>query len=188
MWNRYHQTTEFSQPWLLRFFDQIRFYPVSHQELLQIRRDFPNGRYPLKIEETTFSLNQYQTFVAENQPEISRFQQQREQAFAEELANWHATGQFNFEAQEEDIGQNEIDIPDGATALDSSISGNVWQVNVAVGDRVEEGQALIVLESMKMEIPLIATAGGIVQQLLVEAGQRISAGQILAVLTTAEEE
>ena len=38
MWNRYRQTAEFSQPWLLRFFDQIRFYEVSAEELQQIRR------------------------------------------------------------------------------------------------------------------------------------------------------
>jgi urea carboxylase len=54
MWNRYRQTAEFKQPWLLNFFDQIRFYEVSSEELKQIRRDFPQGRYPLKIEESQF--------------------------------------------------------------------------------------------------------------------------------------
>ena len=61
MWNRWRQTADFTdgKPWLLRFFDQIRFFPVSEEELLKIREDFPLGRYQLKIEETTFSLRDY---------------------------------------------------------------------------------------------------------------------------------
>ncbi|MEQ9508829.1 MAG: 5-oxoprolinase/urea amidolyase family protein, partial [Alloalcanivorax xenomutans] len=47
MWNRYRTTEAFTKPWLLRFFDQIRFYEVSAGELQRIRRDFPKGDYPL---------------------------------------------------------------------------------------------------------------------------------------------
>ena len=67
MWNRYRQTREFAKPWLLRFFDQIRFYPVSGYELLDIRQNFPQGRYPITIEESSFSLSEYQQFIADNQ-------------------------------------------------------------------------------------------------------------------------
>jgi len=58
MWNRYRQTDSFrdGHPWLLRFFDQIRFYEVSEEQLLEHRRDFPLGRFDVKIEETTFTL------------------------------------------------------------------------------------------------------------------------------------
>src|SRR5690606_37135752 len=49
MWNRYRTTEAFTKPWLLRFFDQIRFYEVSAGELQRIRRDFPKGDYPLKV-------------------------------------------------------------------------------------------------------------------------------------------
>lgn len=57
MWNRYRQTTDFKdgKPWLLRFFDQIRFYPVSESELLALRKDFITGQFKLRVEETTFS-------------------------------------------------------------------------------------------------------------------------------------
>ena len=47
MWNRWRKTPEFKQPWLLRFFDQIRFFPVGEQELLDIRERFPRGGYRL---------------------------------------------------------------------------------------------------------------------------------------------
>jgi urea carboxylase len=61
MWNRWHETADFKdgKPWLLRFFDQIRFYPVSADELLQIREDFPRGKFKLNIEEETFRLKDY---------------------------------------------------------------------------------------------------------------------------------
>ena len=73
MWNRYKQTADFEQgkPWLLRFFDQIRFYPVSEQELLKMREDFVAGRFQLKIEETTFSLKEYNQYLQTNDKEIS---------------------------------------------------------------------------------------------------------------------
>src|SRR3954452_24929582 len=58
MWNTFTQGT----PWLLRFFDQIRFYPVSAGELLEIRDSFPHGGYPLRIEEQEFRIRDYHAF------------------------------------------------------------------------------------------------------------------------------
>jgi urea carboxylase len=73
MWNRYHEVADFAgKPWLLRFFDQ-RFYPVSAEELLQIRRDFPLGRYPLRIEHSTLRLAEYQQFLAAKRAASARF-------------------------------------------------------------------------------------------------------------------
>jgi urea carboxylase len=72
MWNRYHEVADFAgKPWLLRFFDQLRFYPVSADELLEIRRDFPLGRYPLRIEHSTLRLAEYQQFLAREAQSIS---------------------------------------------------------------------------------------------------------------------
>lgn len=68
MSNRWRQTTNFTagKPWLLRFFDQVRFFPGNDAELLIIREYFPLGHYQLKVEETTFSLRDYNTLLAEN--------------------------------------------------------------------------------------------------------------------------
>lgn len=51
------------KPWLLRFFDQIQFYEVSHEELMQLREEFPRGKVELTIEKTTFSLKAYNEFL-----------------------------------------------------------------------------------------------------------------------------
>lgn len=182
MWNRYRQTQEFQQPWLLNFFDQIRFYPVTAEELVQIRHDFPQGRYPLKIEAAEFSLSDYQDFIAREQASIAEFTQMREQAFDEELARWHAHGQFNYAQAEQEEEPSEIELPENAILVDSSVSGSVWQTQVEPGQTVKAGDLLLILESMKMEINITAPCAGTVSQLLKTNGARVQAGQTLVVL------
>ncbi|HTF95304.1 MAG TPA: urea carboxylase [Cellvibrio sp.] len=182
MWNRYRTTKAFAQPWLLNFFDQIRFYEVSAAELQKIRRDFPLGRYDIRIEESHFSLAEYQAFIASNQEDITTFTQQREHAFNEELARWHANGQFNYEQPEITESETEHEFPDDAICVDSSVSGSVWQTQVKVGQMVKAGQVLLILESMKMEINISAPCAGKVTHLLKTDGARVQAGQMLVVL------
>lgn len=183
MWNRYKKTAEFSEPWLLRFFDQIRFYEVSGDELKKIRNDFPQGRYPLRIEETQFSLGEYQDFLDKHSDEISCFVSQRNQAFDAELSHWHATGQFNYQhsADEQPASQAET-WPIDATVLDSPVSGSVWKLLTAVGQQVKSGETLLILDSMKMEIAIDAPCDGIVTHVLSQAETQVNAGQALIVL------
>ncbi len=184
MWNRYKQTAEFEKPWLLRFFDQIRFYEVSHEELSTIRADFPHGRYPLRIEEAEFSLAEFQALVESNQSEIEAFQETRESAFQEELDQWRATGQFNISTDEPEPAEVTADWPDECVVIESPVSGSLWKSVVSTGERVSAGQTLMILESMKMEINVAATADLCVRRILFEAGERVSAGQPLIVLDT----
>lgn len=183
MWNRYRTTPEFSQPWLLRFFDQIRFYEVSQEELLTIRRQFPLGQYPLKIDQTTFSLTDYEEHLARNHSSIEAFTRQRQLAFQEELARWHADGQFNFATSKEDETQQAITLLACEHAVESTVSGSVWQLLVEAGEQVTQGQTLLVMESMKMEIAITANHAGTVSKLLVNQGSQVRAGQTLALIT-----
>lgn len=64
----------------------------------------------------------------------------------------------------------------------SDISANVWKVVVSVGDKVAEGDELMILESMKMEIPVIAEDGGNVRALHVAEGDSVQVGQLLVTL------
>ncbi|MED5240152.1 MAG: urea carboxylase [Pseudomonadota bacterium] len=181
MWNRYRKTEAFDKPWLLRFFDQIRFYEVSHEELNQIRRDFPKGEYPIKIEETTFNLSEYQRFLDDNQKEIEAFTESRNQAFDEELQRWVESGQINFQSEQDlnaDNGTEEVD----GTPVESPVAGNIWKLNVAEGDNVNEGDVVAVLESMKMEIEIYAPASGKVAAIARQEGQQVNAGQAIMVL------
>jgi acetyl-CoA carboxylase biotin carboxyl carrier protein len=66
--------------------------------------------------------------------------------------------------------------------VEAHITGTVWKVEVAVGDRVEEGDTVLILESMKMEMPVEAEDEGVVKEILVEEGQAVSEGDTLVVL------
>ena len=183
MWNRYRVTATFTRPWLLRFFDQVRFFPVTADELQVIRRDFPQGRYPLRIEETRFRLADYEAFLAANRADIDAFTGQRQQAFDAELARWHADGQFNFEhAEGATDAVDAADWPADSHVVDSPVSGSVWRVTVAAGDVVAAGDTLLVLESMKMEIAVGAAVDGRVTHVLKGQGATVRAGDPLVVL------
>ena len=64
----------------------------------------------------------------------------------------------------------------------SEIAGSVWKIEVTVGDRVAEEDPLIILESMKMEIPLLAPRAGTVLQILVVEGEPIAEGDVAVVI------
>jgi len=187
MWNRYREVAAFrGKPWLLRFFDQIRFYPVSAEELLRIRRDFPLGRHELRIEESTLALADYQAFLAEEAEGIAAFRSQQRAAFDAERQRWIESGQAHFESEEvgPDLGE---DAPLGAGehGIESHIAGNLWQVQVEPGARVKAGDVLVILESMKMEIPLTAPRDGVVKEVRVQPGSPVRAGQRVVVLEEA---
>ncbi|MDD2874695.1 MAG: carboxyltransferase domain-containing protein, partial [Azoarcus sp.] len=187
MWNRYRALEAFDgKPWLLRFFDQVRFFPVAADELLRIRRDFPLGRYPVQIEHTTLKLADYQDFLAREAEGIADFRTQQRAAFAAERERWIATGQAHFDAEEvtPDIGED-APLGEGEHAIESHIAGNLWQVKVEAGARVSEGDTLVILESMKMEIPLTAPRDGIVKEIRVQPGSAVRAGQRVLILEEA---
>jgi acetyl-CoA carboxylase biotin carboxyl carrier protein len=64
----------------------------------------------------------------------------------------------------------------------SEIAGSVWKIEVAVGDAVAEEDPLIILESMKMEIPLLAPRSGTVIEILVAEGEAIAEGDVAVIL------
>jgi urea carboxylase len=185
MWNRYKETTEFTdgQPWLLRFFDQIRFYPVTNAELTKFREDFPQGKVKLRIEETTFRLHDYRTFLAENAATIAAFKTRQQDSFEAERRRWEESGQLNFSAETESASAvDEQAIPAGCTAVPAHIPGNVWKIAVASGSVVADGTPLVILESMKMEITVVANRPGRVREVRCVEGKPVNAGETLIVL------
>ncbi|MFM0517951.1 MULTISPECIES: urea carboxylase [Caballeronia] len=184
MWNRYREVADFAgRPYLLRFFDQIRFYEVSSDELLRIRETFPLGRYPLKIEETELSLADYQAFLDREADGIAQFRAHQQAAFQDERQRWHEAGSDETALDAPVAVDAEIaPLADGQIAVDSEIAGNLWQVRVEAGASVEAGDVLVVIESMKMEISVIAPCAGIIGEIHVAPGSSVRAGQRVAVI------
>ena len=66
--------------------------------------------------------------------------------------------------------------------IEAHITGTVWKIEVAVGDQVDEGDTVVILESMKMEMPVEAEDEGTVKEILCEEGQAVNEGDTLVVL------
>ena len=186
MWNRWNQTADFKEgkPWLLRFFDQIRFYQVEADELLQMREDFPHGKFQLKIEEQTFRLKDYQNFLTTEAISINAFKTKQQASFDAERERWIASGQAHYSNEAELRDTTEVlELPLGSRAFASHVAGNLWQIKLKVGDTVKEGDVVVIVESMKMEIAVTATSTGTVTQILCTEGMTVSAGQNLLVIS-----
>jgi acetyl-CoA carboxylase biotin carboxyl carrier protein len=72
-----------------------------------------------------------------------------------------------------------------ATNVSAHITGTVWKIEVKVGDEVSEGQTLVILESMKMEMPVETDDAGRITEILVHEGQAVTEGQPLAIIELA---
>ncbi len=68
------------------------------------------------------------------------------------------------------------------TAIQAHITGTVWKLECSLGDQVKEGDVVVVLESMKMEMPLEAEDSGRVARILCEEGQAVNEGDTLVIL------
>jgi urea carboxylase len=179
MWNTFRG----DPPWLLRFFDQIRFYEVSAAELLEIREDFPHGGYPLRIEDCDFGIRGYHAFLDGIRAGAADFKQRQQAAFEAERERWALAGADKFEAAQDVVEEAASDaLPDGCRPVCAPVTASVWNVAVAAGERVQAGQKLVVLEAMKMEIAVAAPAAGVVEMLNCAAGALVSAGQRLVTL------
>ena len=181
VWNRWRKTADFQNPWLLRFFDQLRFYPVSAEELLRLRDDVPLGRHPLEIEEQVFRFADYEAFLATHAVEIAAFRATQQSAFLAERGRWEAAGLAMDAPAEEAPVEDAVLIPEGCHTLDSPVTGSIWKIEAAAGCRLTAGSAVLVLEAMKMEITLEAQGTIEIVEMLVVAGASVKAGQALAV-------
>lgn len=184
MWNRWRRTADFAEPWLLRFFDQLRFYPVSAEELARLRQEVPLGRHRLRIEETRFSLAAYEAFLGEHSEEIAVFQAQQRAAFEAERRRWEEAGLTMDAPAETEVSETELKLPEGCETLDSPVTGSVWKVEAKAGQVLEPGQAALVLEAMKMEVSLEPDARVEVVEVLVAEGASVRAGQALVIVKT----
>jgi urea carboxylase len=186
MWNTYRQPPPFEpgHPWLLRHFDQIRFFEVSERELLDARESFPHGQYKLRIEPQKFSLPEYRAFCDANKAGIDAFQTTQRAAFAAEREDWAAKGLNKFEEPDSVPPPEEAPLPPGARGISAPVPGSVWKILAAPGTKISVGETVMIVESMKMEVRVPSPANGIIESIAAIPGQVVRAGQRLGVITT----
>ncbi|MFD9006122.1 5-oxoprolinase/urea amidolyase family protein [Streptomyces sp. NPDC059582] len=189
VWSPWQQRGAFEpgSPWLLRFFDRIKWYPVDADELLDLRADITSGRFVPRVEEGTFSLAGYQAFLTEHAESIGEFRAHQRAAFAVERDAWEAAGEFT-RAEAATVAAAPpaaVTVPAGGRLIEAEFAASVWQVNVEPGDEVTAGQPLLALEAMKMESRVHAPAAGVVAAILAGPGDQVEAGSALIVLAPA---
>jgi len=188
VWNTYRTTKTFpaGTPWSLRCFDQIRFYPVSGEELLDMRARLPYGGFDLRIDEGHFSLREYKSFLASIANEAQAFRSRQRAAFQEERERWRAAGLLEVKQTEEsdEPQTGEEVVAEGCSLVSSPMTASVFQVPVKVGQEVAAGTTLVVLDAMKTEIMITAPEGGVVEEIRCAPGKLVHAGQSLLVMRT----
>ncbi|VIO78605.1 urea carboxylase [Bradyrhizobium ivorense] len=187
VWNSWRTTPAFKpgHPWLLRFFDQIRFFPVDADELLDARAAFPHGQYDVRIEDGEFSYAEVAKSLAGARPSIAAFKATQQAAFDAERQRWRAMKLDEAPAESIDAAASATGIPDGHLGAFSEVPGNIWKILVEEGSTVAPGDVLAIIESMKMEISVQAPAAGRITSLPVKPGQTLRAGDVVALIEPA---
>jgi urea carboxylase len=180
VWSGWQQRGAFQpgSPWLLRFFDRIKWYPVDADELLDLRADITSGRFVPRIEEGTFSLAEYQAFLTANAASIAEFRSLQQAAFSAERDAWETAGEFTRaqSAAAPAAPAAEVTVPVGGRLVEAEFAASVWQLHVERGDEVTAGQPLLALEAMKMESRVHAPMAGVVAEILARPGDQVEAG------------
>ncbi|WP_369793967.1 5-oxoprolinase/urea amidolyase family protein [Actinoplanes sp. SE50/110] len=181
VWSRWQR--EAGDPWLLRHFDRIRWYPVGAEELLDLRADMAAGRHRLRIDDGTFRLADHEDFLAANADSIAAFRATQAAAFGAERDAWAAAGEFDPRPEPEAApAAGQVTVPDGGALVEAPFVSSVWRVDVRPGDRVAAGQPLLALEAMKLETVVTAPRAATVTDILVTPGAQVAPGSPLVVL------
>lgn len=198
IWNSFARSGPFTPdaPWLLRFFDQVRFYLVSEDELMDQRAKFASGQMNISITDSTFDVAAHDAMVAGLTEEIAPFKAQQRAAMdvqlraeADSLAELEAAGQGPQSNKPAVAGEDDED--DGRAydaphfiKVSAAFSANVWEIRVKPGDSVKKGDTLVVLEAMKMETPVHACVSGTVVVVKAKHMQVCPSGALLVVIDT----
>lgn len=184
VWNTWRTTRVFEpgHPWLLRFFDKIRFFPVDADELLDARAAFPHGQYDIRIEQNEFSYADYARTLADAQPSIAAFKATQQAAFDAERQRWREMKLDETLVESIDAGVASTGVPDGQVGAFSEVPGNIWKILVEEGAVVAAGDVLAIIESMKMEISVHSPSAGRIASVPVKPGQTLRAGDVVALI------
>ncbi|WP_440713794.1 urea carboxylase [Gordonia sp. FQ] len=181
IWNRFRRGGLFAEnPWALRPFDRIKWYPVSASELLDLRADVDAGRGDFRTVDGEFSLAEHEEFLRREAPSITDFRSRQQSAFAEEKERWRAAGEFDRVYDEPAPAAAAVEVPDGCVPVTAPFAASVWKVEAAEGEWTEQDDRMLILEAMKMESAVSSPASGRVAKVYVRPGDQVIGGQVLA--------
>lgn len=172
-------------PWMLSPFDQVTFYPVTEPELEKLIDDTDNGKFVVEIEETVFDHGKYVKWLKENNESITEFQANQAGGKKEEFNKIIQASNAEFTENKGGKISHEDKYNENATIVYSEYCGRFWKPIVSVGDVVEEGQGLIIIEAMKTEMVVASSIAGKVLEICHENGGIIDSGDAVVVIEAA---
>lgn len=186
IWNQYLKNPQFTDdaPWLLNFFDQVKFYPVPEDERVRLREAFREGRAQIRIEHTEFDFAQYTAFLEANASSIAQFQSRQKQAFDAEVQRWQGDGMGTAPVIDPHAAAGDDEHPGQRVCAD--LNGSVWKVLVREGQRVQAGDKLVIVEAMKMELAVLAPADGTIGAVRCSPGKPVAPGDVLLYIDALE--
>ncbi|KAI3406369.1 hypothetical protein KGF56_000850 [Candida oxycetoniae] len=174
-------SNDVNKPWLLQPFDQIEFYPVTEEEVDKYSEQMDAGKFKVEIINTVFDHGAYLQWVQENSESIEEFQNAQGGDKLKEFNRLIQVSNKELEKNGTKI-QEEKKYSENAEMVYSEYSGRFWKNIVNVGDIVEKGQPLVVVEAMKTEMVINATASGKVIEICHKNGDMVDAGDLVVVL------
>ncbi|KAM3498100.1 hypothetical protein MY10362_008564 [Beauveria mimosiformis] len=187
-WDKFCVNKSFGdRPWLFENFDQLSFYVVDEDEFEGIYSRFQAGKYRFDITQTEFDVEEYTRFCKSVADETAEFRARQEEATAVEtekekriFAQWQ-----NEQKVERDSVPSLEDIDD-ALKIEAAMHASIYKIKVQKGDTIREGDVLVILEAMKMEINITvsaAQAGLVVESVIVAPCDIVKPGDVLMVLS-----
>lgn len=126
----------------------------------------------MRIEETSFSWAEEKARLAAQAGSIAEFKARQQSAFKAERARWKAEGLNSFIPLEL-AEASDATLPDGCSGVENPGSGNVWKLLAEPGRRVQAGDRLVIIESMKIEIAVTAAASGVLREFRATPGRTV---------------
>ncbi|VEU23444.1 DEKNAAC104736 [Brettanomyces naardenensis] len=184
-------------PWPLEIFDQVVYYEVDEAELNRLNTQWLTGKIEFEAEETEFDFVQYKKFLDSIKDELVELTQRKEAAFGhlvevekQDLEKWHEEKQAVKAAR---AGAEKLLSGPNVIKINSTMPANVFKINFRKGSTISSGKPVVVLESMKMEIPLrVKDKKGSentsykVLEVLVDEGDVVSPGETLMIVERLE--
>ena len=149
-----------------------------------MRTAFKAGELSIEVEDTVLNLADYYDMLNENKDSIQTFKEQQQANFEAERQRWKQQGLDQYVGEDIDAVevQSDITVPEGGVVVKAHMMGSVWKISCAVGDVVDEGQTLAIIEAMKIEIPIMSPVAMQVVSIEIEIGMTVKSEQPLFVL------
>lgn len=166
-------------PWLLSWFDQVEYYPVTEAELECYVQQVEQGDYKVEINETVFDAGDYHKFL-ENNKESIEAHNKNIAAHQDEFARVIAASERKLDT--ETVKAPTETFSDTAELIYAEVTGRFWKNVVEEGAIVNKNDCILILEAMKTEMLVSASVAGTVVKILHKNGDMVDAGDLVAVI------